>query len=103
MSSKAIYFLFGTVVFVAIACVAPFARKRVRARWAKAVFVVIGLTGATDYGLTLAREMRWFTLGFPKMDFLLLCLDALVIGMFLALTLTGQLFGKKRTEDEPPA
>jgi hypothetical protein len=103
MNSTVIFHLFGIAVFLAIASVAPFARKRIRARWAKIVLVTIGLAGAVDGTLSLLRELRWFTLGFPTMDFVLLSLDGLVLGLFVALALTGQLFGKKRTEDAPAA
>jgi hypothetical protein len=102
MRFMAIFSLFGIVVFALIACAAPFAKKRIRTRWAKVVLVMIGLFGAADCTLSLLREMHWFSLGFPKMDIVLLSLDGLVLGLFVTLALKRQLFGKKRTEDAPP-
>jgi len=101
MSFMATLFLFGIVVFALIACAAPFARKRIRAPWAKVVLVMIGLFGAADCTLSLLRETHRFSLGFPIMDIVLLSLDGLVLGLFVTLALTRQLFGRKRTEDAP--
>ena len=99
MSFMAISYLFGIVVFALIACASPFARKRIRAPWAKVVLVIIGLFGAADCTLSLLRETHRFSLGFPTMDFVLLSLDGSVLVLFLILALKGQLFGKKRAED----
>jgi hypothetical protein len=97
----AIFFLFGIVVFALIACAAPFARKRIRAPWAKVALGMTGLFGAADCTFSLLRETHRFSLGFPIMDIVSLSLDGLVLGLFLTLALTRQLFGKKRTEDVP--
>jgi len=98
MKPIVILYLFGIAVFATLASAAPFARGRIRARWAKIVLVMIGLFGIVDALLSLLREMHWFSLGFPTMDFVLLSLDVLILALFSALALTGQLFGKKRTE-----
>jgi hypothetical protein len=47
----------------------------------------------------LSLEMHWFSLGHPSVDLLLLSLDGVILALFIALAVTRQLFGKKRTED----
>jgi hypothetical protein len=69
------------------------------APWAKIVIVILGLAGVANNTLGLLHEMHWFSFGHPGMNLLLLFLDAFILALFIALAVTGQLFGKKQTDD----
>ena len=97
MSLVAIFFLFGSGTFTMLAIAALLARRRAPARWAKALLVIIALLGITDCILTFLSETGSFSL--DSMGHLSLAsIDGVMLGLFLVLILTGQLFKKKGTE-----
>jgi hypothetical protein len=78
----------------------PFDKKRIRAGWAKAAFVIIAVIGIARGVVSLAWDLGWFALGSvssSRLDaFLYHFVDGLLLGFILSLILSGQLSGTKR-------
>ena len=81
----------------------PFDKKRMRAGWAKLVFLISAFIGVAKGAIGLAWDMGWFALD-VKANWLLNSLlygdSGLLLGLILALILSGQLSGTKRVVQE---
>jgi hypothetical protein len=77
---------FGCLVFI------PFDKKRVRARWAKSVFVICAILGIAKGVVGLVWDTEWFVLGNEagRRHFYL---SGLLLGFLFSLILSGQLKG----------
>jgi hypothetical protein len=81
----------------------PCDRNRVRAPWAKIVFLICGIIGVARGAIALAWDLGWFSLGRAagyKLDGLLNhFIDGLLLGFILSLILSRQLLGTKKSSD----
>jgi len=76
----------------------PLDRKRIRARWAKGIFVLIGLIGCAMGAVRVALEMHWLQLS-DHNDYVIHTMlsevGGLLLGFIFSLILSGQLLGTK--------
>ena len=91
----------------ALYCLAPFEKKRIRARWAKLVFIVCSVLGIAKGVVGLAWDLNWFSLGSDAsrlLDSSRSMVSGLLLGFIFSLIFSGQLLGKKRVSDsnQPP-
>jgi len=78
----------------------PFDKKRIRARWAKAVFLVSAVIGIAKGVVGLAWDMGWFALGTEasrRLDAWLYMAGGLLLGFIFSLIFSGQLVGMKKS------
>jgi hypothetical protein len=97
-------------VIITVACVfcifVPLSRKRQRARWAKLLFVAVGVLGLGYIAASVGSERGWFVLTHSAVEPFLRLLQftrGLLIGLLLALLFSGEVLGKKvhGKHDEP--
>ena len=76
----------------------PLSNKRIRERWAKAIFFVVGLIGVICYSVNFILNMRWVVISshnsyefYRWFNFV----NGLLLGWLTALFFSGQAFGKK--------
>jgi hypothetical protein len=74
----------------------PFDKKRIRACWAKVVFVISAFIGIAKGVIGLGSDLGWVTVGAKANWFLLYGASGLLLGLILSLILSGQLRGSKR-------
>lgn len=82
----------------------PFARKRLRARWAKLLFCGIGVVGLVYTFAEITLDKGWFALTQSHTEFLrhqLHFVRGLLLGALLSLLFSGQARGIKRRHDDP--
>jgi hypothetical protein len=87
---------FATYAFI------PFDKKRLRARWAKVVFIVSAVIGIARGMVGLAWDLNWFVLGSEAsrwLDSYLYMVGGLLLGFIFSLIFSGQLVGAKRVGD----
>jgi hypothetical protein len=88
----------------AILAFAPLDKRRIRAKWAKSLFVLIGVIGVISNVCGLMWERGQFTLGKSasyRFDMLLHLSSGLIIGFLLSLVFSGELAGKKLPPNTP--
>ena len=91
------------IVGFAILAFAPFSKRRIRARWANAVFILSSAIGIARGLVGLAWSLGWFSLGSNGGQLLgayLSMTGGLLLGFLFSLIFSGELTGKKQP---PPA
>src|SRR5690348_3916660 len=76
-------------------------RRRIREPWAKKVFYICAGVGGAIAIVGLAWDLAWFRLGSEasqRLDSCLALVAGTLLGLLLALILSGQLLGKPRVE-----
>jgi len=96
--------IFDVVLVAGLVCFActPLSRARIRARWATSVFVVDGILGAALHVVSLLLRMHWITLGpraYASVEMLVSDIDNVLLGLILALIISGQLRGVRKSEN----
>lgn len=89
----------GIIVSGVLLGFAPFDKKRVRARWAKLAFGIMAVIWTAVGGVRLAWNLDCFQLSpeaFVRVDDYVCIATGMVIGMVIALALSGQFVGVKR-------
>jgi hypothetical protein len=99
--------IFDVVLIAGLLCFAciPLDRARIRARWATSVFVVGGTLGVMFHVVRLLLRMHWITLGHRadvSVDMLVSDIDNVLLGLILALIISGQLRGVRKSENTRP-
>jgi hypothetical protein len=87
------------IVLSAILGCALFQRARVRARWAKLVFLLLSVIGISTGAFELAWNLGWFTFSRDVscgLDRCLALVDGVAVGFLLCLMFSGELHGKKQ-------
>ena len=82
----------------------PLDRKRIRARWAKFVLVLIGVLGVSKGMGHLTLHKGWLHLssqGVHMVTTVLTHLGGLSLGFILSLIFSGQLLGTKASTESP--
>jgi hypothetical protein len=77
----------------------PFEKKRIRARWAKLVFILSSLIGIAKGSIGLAWDLGWFSVsskGGQVLQSYLSMTGGLLLGFLFSLIFSGQLTGKKQ-------
>lgn len=80
----------------------PFDKKRCRADWAKTVFLLISVIGIVKGSVILAWDLGWFSIGSRGGQILWnynSMTGGVLIGLLLALIVSGELTGRKRVVD----
>ena len=91
--------LAASIIFALV----PFFRSRLRAGWANAIFITVGIVGVLVAGTELVIALRWIV---PARETIrtihqtkgLLC--GFALGLIVALILSQQLIGSKRNSQE---
>ncbi len=93
-------FIVGFAFFIGI----PFDKKRIRASWAKLVFVAGGIIGVADGAVRLTLDMRWFVLASDAsygVHRVLNFTEGMLLGFISSLIFSRQLHGTKAAVDRP--
>ena len=86
------------IVGFAILVFAPFSKRRIRADWAKLVFVLGSAIGIIEGSVNLVWDLGYFSLsakGSQLLEDYLSMTGGLLLGFLFALIFSGQLTGKK--------
>ena len=81
----------------------PFDKKRIRARWANATFVLCAVVGLSKGVVGLAHHKGWLApngVAANRVDDYLYLAGGVVLGLMLSLFFSGQLEGIKRTNED---
>jgi len=95
-------FIIGFAYFVFV----PFGAKRLRAPWAKVVFIVCGLVGTIKGPVGLGLDMNWLVVSNSAgsvLDKALTQIGGLLLGFMLSLIFSGQLLGTKAAPNDDHA
>jgi hypothetical protein len=83
------------IVGFAILFFAPFSKRRVRAGWAKTVFILGSVIGIGRGVVGLSWDLGWLSLSSRDMRFYDM-VGGLLLGFLFSLIFSGQLGGKKQ-------
>jgi hypothetical protein len=88
------------LIFIGWVLVFPLQKSRVRARWAKAAFIIAGLLGIAMGVLNVLLDIHWFDRSYVHtVHVVLRFIDGLLLGFIFSLILSGQFRGTKRDEN----
>jgi len=87
------------IIGFAILFFAPFDKKRIRAKWAKTVFILGSVIGIGRGVVGLSWDFGWLSLGSREMrDYDVI--GGLLLGFLFSLIFSGQLSGKKQPSNK---
>ena len=93
------------IIGFAILIFPAFDKKRIRAPWAKLVFVLVSIIGVAKAFVQLGIDFSWFTVshgaGYLLNDYVSMT-GGLLVGFLFALIFSGQLNGKKQPSITAP-
>ncbi|HEY1718164.1 MAG TPA: hypothetical protein VGH42_07695 [Verrucomicrobiae bacterium] len=78
----------------------PFSRKRLRANWAKLLFIIGGIDGIIVGGTYFIFDIHWTAPPSHAFHVVLNYLSGIFLGLIMSLTVSGQLDGTKVAVDE---
>jgi hypothetical protein len=98
--STGILFDCAFIVGFALLALNALDRKRIRAPWAKLLFMICAVVGIAKGGIGLAWDLGWFTLATEasrRLDGYSYLVGGLLLGFLISLIVSGELLGHKAT------